>query len=519
MGFVSSKQLVRLLTIAFAVLLTGITAIAPVTGSLTVAGQYAVATMVFAAVLWVTGVVPLPLTALTIPILLTVFGVYTDFSEAVSGFADPVIFLLLAGFMLAEALQEHAIDRRIALFILVRFGTSARRLVLGVMVATALLSMVISNTATVAMMVPIVLGIIESVTDLTKTGEDLPPSDASNLQVGMLLGVAYAASLGGVGTLIGTPPNAIVVGQLNELLGFEITFVEWLAIGLPMVAVTLPVSWVLLTYVVYPPKRYDVSHAREQARDRLRSMGSLSTRARRTVAIFGATAFLWLLGGLGFVFEDVLPGGWYVTLFGGAGESVFGTVGHEGVLFYVLVGLLAVPALVVSGATAWDDLVDIDWGTLLLLGGGISLANALADTNATVWLAEVTLGSLGATSLVAIVLVVITMTVVVGELASNTAMAAILAPLLINIGPAYADALGTSAEIASVLLAVIGAIAASYGFALPVATPPNAIVFGAGYIERGHMLRAGALLDGVVILLTTGVTYLLIRFLWPLVLG
>jgi len=248
-------------------------------------------------------------------------------------------------------------------------------------------------------------------------------------------------------------------------------------------------------------------------------MGSLSTRARRTVAIFGATAFLWLLGGLGFVFEDVLPGGWYVTLFGGAGESVFGTVGHEGVLFYVLVGLLAVPALVVSGATAWDDLVDIDWGTLLLLGGGISLANALADTNATVWLAEVTLGSLGATSLVAIVLVVITMTVVVGELASNTAMAAILAPLLINIGPAYADALGTSAEIASVLLAVIGAIAASYGFALPVATPPNAIVFGAGYIERGHMLRAGALLDGVVILLTTGVTYLLIRFLWPLVLG
>ncbi len=164
-------------------------------------------------------------------------------------------------------------------------------------------------------------------------------------------------------------------------------------------------------------------------------------------------------------------------------------------------------------------MIDIDWGTLLLLGGGISLANALADTNATVWLAEVTLGSLTGTSILVILLVVVTMTIVVGELASNTAMAAILAPLLINIGPAYAEALGTSGELAAVLLAVTGAIAASYGFALPVATPPNAIVFGAGYIEREHMLRAGALLDAIVILLTTGVAYLLIQFFWPLVLG
>ncbi|WP_255196531.1 SLC13 family permease [Halorarius litoreus] len=507
----------RLASFALAVfLVAGITAL-PTGETLTVAGKYAVATMVFAGVLWVTGALPLPLTALTIPILLTVFGVYPDFGQAVAGFADPVIFLLLAGFMLAEALQEHAIDRRIALALLVRFGTSPRGLVLGVMVATALLSMVISNTATVAMMVPVVLGIVESVTDLTEANDTT--GNASNLQIAMLLGIAYAASIGGVGTLIGTPPNAIVVGQLRELLGVEITFVEWLAIGLPMVAVTLPVAWLLLTVVVYPPESYDVSRARARARDQLQSFGALSTPARRTVAIFGLTAGLWLLGGLGFLFMDILPQHWHVTLFGGADASVFGTVGHEGVLFYVLVGLLAIPALVGSGAVAWDDLVDIDWGTLLLLGGGISLANALADTDATVWLAEVTLGAIEGTSIVVILLVVITMTVLVGELASNTAMAAILAPLLINIGPAYAAALGTTGELASVLLAVTGAIAASYGFALPVATPPNAIVFGAGYVERQHMLRAGLLLDAVVILLTTGATYLLIRLLWPVVLG
>jgi len=509
----------RLLTIAAAVAVTGAVALAPTPGSLTVAGQYAVATMAFAAVLWVTGALPLPVTALTIPILLTLFGVYPDFGDAVAGFADPVIFLLLAGFMFAEAIQSHGIDRRIAFAILVRFGTSARGLVFGVMVATALLSMVISNTATVAMMVPIVLGIVESVTDLTKPDAASVESSATNLQTGMLLGTAYAASLGGVGTLIGTPPNAIVVGQLDELLGYEITFVDWLAVGLPMVVVTLPVAWALLTYVVYPPEQYDVTEARERARARLESMGALSPAARRTVAIFGATAGLWLLGGLGFLFEDALPHGWYVTLFGGAGESVFGTVGHEGVLFYVLVGLLAIPTLVASGAAAWDDIVDINWGTLLLLGGGISLANALADTNATVWLADVTLRPLSGTSIIVILLVTVTMTIVVGELASNTAMAAILAPLLINIGPAYAGALGTTGELAAVLLAVTGAIAASYGFALPVATPPNAIVFGAGYIEREDMLRAGALLDAIVILLTTAVAYLLIRSLWPVVLG
>jgi sodium-dependent dicarboxylate transporter 2/3/5 len=493
----------------------------PTSGTLTTAGQYAVATMTFAAILWVTGAVPLPLTALLIPILLTIFGVYPDFGDAVAGFADPVIFLLLAGFMLAEALQKHAIDRRIAFAILIRFGTSARGLVLGVMVSTALLSMIISNTATVAMMVPIVLGIVESVTDVAKfeddSNGDTPAS--SNLQIAMLLGVAYAASLGGVGTLVGTPPNAIVVGQLSELVGIEITFVEWLAIGMPMVIVTLPVAWVLLTYVTYPPESFDVSRARERANEHRRSMGSLSSPALRTVAIFGATAFLWLLGGLGFMFADLLPHAWYVTLFGGTATSVFGTIGHEGVLFYVLVGLLAVPALVVSGAAAWDDLLDIDWGTLLLLGGGISLANALADTNATRWLAEVTFGQFVGSSIVVVLLVVVAMTIVVGELASNTAMAALLAPLLVNIGPAYAAALGTSSEIASVLLAVTGGIAASYGFALPVATPPNAIVFGAGYVRREHMLRAGALLDGIVILLTTGVAYLLIRLVWPVLLG
>ncbi|MFC6954435.1 SLC13 family permease [Halorubellus litoreus] len=510
----------RTLSLLGAVLATVVVAGLPTPAGLTLAGQYALATMTFAAVLWVTGALPLALTALLVPVSLTVLGVYPSFAQSVAGFADPVVFLLLAGFVLAEALQAHGIDRRVALVVLVRFGTSARGLVGGVMVATALLSMVVSNTATVAMMVPIVLGIVDSVTDLT-SADAAADSDAaaSNLQIAMLLGVAYAASLGGVGTLVGTPPNAIVVGQLDDLVGVEISFVDWLAIGLPMVAVTLPVAWALLTYVVYPPESYDVSAARETARERRSELGALSPAAKRTVAVFVATAGLWLLGGFDFAFAGVLPTEWYVTVFGGDGANALGTTGHEGVLFYVLVGVLAIPALVVTGANEFDDLLDVDWGTLLLLGGGISLANALKDTNATAWLADVTLVALGDAGIVVVLLSVVALVVLVGELASNTAMAAILAPLLVEVGPTYASALGTTNDLAAVLFAVTGAVAASYGFALPVATPPNAIVYGAGYVEREHMLRAGVLLDVVVVVLATAMALLLGYTLWPIVLA
>ena len=512
----------RLAAILVALVGTAAIAAVPFGADLSAPGRYALATMFFAGTLWVTGALPLPVTALLVPVLVTAFGIYPRLGEALIGFADPVIFLLLAGFMIAEAFQKHGIDRRIALFTMARFGSSPRRLVLAVMVATAVLSMLISNTATTAMMVPIALGLVGQVTESDPTANrpvQQGGEEPSNLHIAMLLGTAYAASLGGVGTLIGTPPNAIVVGQLRELLGVEITFVEWLAIGLPMVVVTLPIAWYLLAFHLYPPQRQAASNARERARDQLSDLGPLGSGGRRVVAIFVATAGLWLLGGFGFLFSDVLSATWHVTLFGGGGPSVFGPGGHEGLLYYVLVGLLAVPALVLSGAATWDDLATIDWGTLLLLGGGISLANALADTDATRWIADVTIGSLGVVPVVVVLLVLIALTVVVGELASNTAMAAILAPILVAVGPSYAGALGTSSEMAAVFLAVAGGIAASYGFALPVATPPNAIVFGTGRITRAHMLRAGIVLDVVVILLATGLIAVLLGTVWPVVLG
>jgi len=497
--------------------------------ALSPAAGYALGVTVFAALLWLTGAIPLSLTALAIPVLLVAFGVVPTFGDAVTGFADPVIFLLLAGFVLAEALQLHGVDRRVAYHVLLRVGTSPRRLVLALMVATALLSMIVSNTATTAMMVPIAVGLVSEVTDVVSADPDADETaespattrdeTPSNFQLAALLGVAYAASLGGVGTIVGTPPNAIVVGQLRELLDYHVSFADWLLVGLPTVVVTLPVAWVLLTVVVYPPQVGDVSDARERARRSLAAVGEMDLRARRTVAIFVLTAVLWVLGGLGFLVRPVLPSPVYTTLFGGETVSVFGTTGHQGLLYYVVVGLVAIVALVVTGAAEWDEVLDIDWSTLVLLGGGISLADALVATGATEWLASVTLGALGPVSLPVLVLAVVTLVVVVGELASNTAMAAILAPLLVGIGPAYAETLGTSGPTAAAFLAIVGAVAASYGFALPVATPPNAIAYGAGYMDREDMLRAGLPLDAVVILLATGVLTVLLRFVWPVVLS
>lgn len=510
----------------------------PVDG-LSTAGQYALATTGFGGVLWVTGGLPLPVTALSIPVLLTAFGVVPDVGAAVAGFADPILFLLLTGFVIAEALQKHGSDRRIAYHVLAAVGTSPRQIVLAVMLATAALSMVISNSATTAMMIPVALSIAERVVrdDSQRHATEAPEDDAearvvadgaeprdstdvseqANFRIAMLLGVAYAASIGGVGTLIGTPPNAILVSRLTEQLGYTITFVDWLSIGMPFVVVGLPLAWYVLTVVVYPPAVDDASAARREARRYLRETGPPSTAERRVLLVTGATAGLWLLGGFGFLFDDALPAEWFVTLFGGTGGHLFGTGPHQGVLYYVTVGLAAIPTLTIAGVLDWDDVQRVDWGTIVLLGGGISLANALTATEATRWLAGALVGSIAGAPVLLVAFVLAAGTITVSEIASNTAMAAISVPILISMGPQYAETLGTSPTVASVFLAVTGGIAASFGFALPVATPPNAIAFGTGEMTKDHMLRPGFVLDVVFAVVTAVLSFALFTVVWPLV--
>ncbi|MFW5939174.1 MAG: SLC13 family permease [Halolamina sp.] len=512
------------------VVLAGVAA-AAVAGSplqgLSQSGSFALATAAFAAVLWVTEGLPLPATALCVPILLTLFGVFPTMADALAGFADPIIFLLLAGFVLAAALQKHDLDRRVAFHLIGHLGSSSGRLVLAVMTATAGLSMVVSNSATTAMMIPVALGVADAVTDeqpvssvideqsVGAVTEESTAADApSNLETALLLGTAYAASIGGMGTLIGTPANAIVASVAETRLGFRIGFLDWLVVGLPLVVVSLPLAWLLLVRL-YPPESGDATDARGHAEAELAAAGALSTAGRRTLLVTGATAGLWVLGGLGFLFEGALPPVWYDTLFGGAG-SIVGAP-HQGVLFYVLVGLAAVPVLLLGNCIEWDDVQGIDWGTLLLLGGGLALADGLAATDATTWLADGVVDALAGAPVVLVVLGIVAVTVLLSELASNTAVVAIFAPVVLGVGARYAEVLGTTPELAAVFLAVTVAIAASLGFALPVATPPNAIAFGTGAIGRREMLRAGSRLDLLLIGVTTALLLGSFRLLWPIV--
>ncbi|WP_423744434.1 SLC13 family permease (plasmid) [Haladaptatus sp. SPP-AMP-3] len=530
----------RLGLFVLALLGTAIIAGAPTPNGLSVRGQFAFATMFFAGFLWVTGALPLAVTALSIPVLLTIFGVYADLDAALTGFADHLIFLFIAGFMLANALQKYDIDRRIALWIMSVMGSSPRRLVLAVMLATAFLSMWVSNTATAAMMTPIALGVLSQVlgreTVEAASAASAGSSDSSpapdggtveveggdesftNLHVSMLLGTAYAASVGGVGTLIGTPPNAVLASQLNEILGYEIGFAQWLLIGVPIVAITLPLVWYVLTYLLYPPQIDDVSEAQEMAQQYLEEEGELSPRGKRVALIFTGTALLWVVGGLGDFIGPYLPSAWAVTLFGGEGTSVFGIDGHQGILYYVVVGLLSVPALVLADTMEWDDLVDIDWGTILLFGGGIALADALATTGATKWIADSVFTSLTGAPIVLVVGIVVLLVIFLTEMTSNTATATIIVPILISIGSVFAATLGLTDVAAAVFLSVSGAIAASFAFALPVATPPNAIVFGSGYLKQEQMMRAGVVLNLIMTVVLTGLIWVLFQFVWPHVL-
>ncbi|WP_455448632.1 SLC13 family permease [Natrinema thermotolerans] len=509
-------------------------AAAPSPSGLSMTGQYALATMFFAGFLWVTGALPLAVTALTIPVLLTGTGVYDSMDAALVGFADHIIFLFLAGFMLANGIQKYNIDRRIALYSIAKMGSSPRRLIFAIMVVTAVLSMWVSNTATAAMMMPIAVGVLSQVLDrddLASSDDQDRASDAAetaadggtaestaaftNLQISMLLGTAYAASVGGVGTIIGTPPNAILVGQLNAILDYEIGFTDWFLVGFPVVVVTLPLVWFLLTYVLYPPEVPDVERARATAREQLEAEGELDPRGKRVAAIFAVTAGLWMLGGLGDLFEPYLPATWMTTVFGGEGMTVFGVEGHQGLLYYVMVGVAAIPALVLADTMEWDELVDIDWGTLLLFGGGISLANALADTGATEWIADTVFGGLVGAPIILVIGAVVLVVIFLTEMTSNSATTSIIVPILISLGSVFSATLGLTDFSTALFLSVAGAIAASFAFALPVATPPNAIVFGSGYVKQRHMLRAGLVLNAIMTVVLTAIIWFLFTFVWP----
>jgi len=423
------------------------------------------AVAILMAVWWITEAVPIPATALVPLALLPVLGV-VRVNAAAAPYANPVIFLFMGGFMIAQAMQRWGLHRRIALRIIRLVGSKPRSLVGGFMLAAAFLSMWISNTATAVMMLPIAVSVTEM--SLGRGHEAVPPREAQHFATALMLGIAYAASIGGTATLIGTPPNAMMAGFMQEAFGVEVGFARWLLVGIPMVLVMLPVAWWVLTRVAFPVGSYEATGSRALIRDEVARLGPMSRGEALTGTVFVLTALAWIVRP---ALNRVVPG------LSDAGIAVGG-----GLLLFVL------PVSLREGRFAldWPSAARLPWGVLVLFGGGLSLASAISDTGLAQWIGD-SMGVMGGLPILLVMLVITLVVIFLTELTSNTATAATFLPIVAS----FAIGLGEN----PLFLVVPAVLAASCAFMLPVATPPNAIVYGSGAVTIPQMSRAGLILN------------------------
>ena len=448
--------------------------------------------------LWVTGAIPLEATALLPLIFFPVLGVLSP-AEVAASYGDQVIFLFLGGFIIAMAMQRWGLHRRIALHIIHIAGTSPQRLILGFMVATAFLSMWISNTATTMMMIPIAVAII--LTIIPGTNKDLEGLNGEEQALAkcLIISIPYAASIGGVATIIGTPPNGIFLAQLETLFpaAGSIDFFTWMKFGVPFAGIFLLLAWFWLTRFPYRRMLQNLPHAGEIIRDELGKLGRISVGERWTLIVFAMTAFAWIFAKTKVIGSVTVPG--LDIFFPGIHDSTIAIFGA------FLLFILPVDWKKGIFTMDWEWAVKIPWGILLLFGGGIALSNGFIQSGLATNIVE-SLTIIHGLPIVLLILVVALVTSLATEIASNTAMAAVLLPIMAV--PAVSIGLNP------IILMTTAAICSSMAFMLPVATPPNAVAYGSGYVSAGDLLRSGWALTLIGVTLWT--IFLFTLVLWAL---
>ena len=469
--------------------LAAVLLVLPAPAGLDPAGWRTAAVALWMAVWWITEALPIPVTALLPLVLFPVLGIL-PMAEAAAPYANEVIFLFMGGFFLAAGMEGSGLHRRVALTIIRRVGLGPERLVLGFMLATAFLSMWISNTATAAMMLPIGVAVVELF-----RGDQ--PAEGFPLGVALMLGIAYGASIGGVATLIGTPPNAIFAASVVELLDGEIGFGRWLLLGVPVTAVMLPLTWFLLVKVLHPPGPLS-GDARAVLEDQLARLGPASTAERRVGAIFATTALAWILRSPKTLGAFTIPG--LQDLAPGIRDSTIAMAASL-VLFILPRGSGDRTPLL-----TWPRARGIPWGVLILFGGGLSLARAMEASGLSQWIGTSVAGLQGVSPLVLFAVLAL-LFVFLTELTSNAATTTMAMPVLVG----AAAAMGT----APLPLMIVATLSSSMAFMLPAATPPNAIVFGADYLGIRQMARAGLALNLVAVCVVTLAAWLLIPLVFP----
>lgn len=433
---------------------------------------------VLMAVWWATEAVPIAVTALLPIVLFPMFGVMS-IQDTVPPYANKVIFLFLGGFIVAFAMQRWNLHKRIALTVLQHAGGNGRSLVGGFMLASALISMWVMNTSTTMMLLPIAVSII---TVIHKTVGSLDDKGREDFQFSLLLGVAYGATIGGMATLVGTAPNAMFAAFMAENYGTEIQFANWMLVGLPMSILMLPLAWLAMTRWVFKVDFVTSAEGKATLREMKEEMGSITIPEIRVAIVFLIMASSWILRPV--LVE--LPG------LAALDDSLIAVAGAI-LLFLVPSGERSDPVLL-----RWKYAEQLPWGVLLLFGGGLTLANAVSRTGLAEWLGG-SLHAVGALPLIVIVILAATMIIFLTELTSNIATTATFLPVV--------GAIAIEAGYDPIVLAVPVTLAASCAFMLPVATPPNAIVFGSGMLTIPRMARAGLMLNLIGIVLVSLVAY------------
>lgn len=453
---------------------------------LTLAGTAVLATTAWMAAWWITEAIPIAATSLLPMVLFPLTGAMKA-GDTTQSYGHYIVFLFLGGFLLAMAFERWNLHRRIALATINFIGTDLRMIILGAMVATAGLSMWISNTATSVMMLPIAMAIVAQLKDDPTTDED----ENATFGKALMLAIAYSASIGGMGTLIGTPVNGVLVGQLDEIFGVEISFLQWFSIGFPLVIVLLSICWWYLTRIAFSFPSGKFAGGKDEINRLQKEQGPMTWQEKLVLTVFVLTAAAWIMR------DSVLT-----QFFPNINDTVIAMI--AALLMFLLPGGKG------RGLLTWQEAVKLPWGVVLLMGGGFALAAGFraAELDAFVAANVSVPESIG---LLVVTIVIVAAVNFLTEITSNVATTSMLLPVL----AAAALPLG----IHPYALMVPATLAATCAFMLPVATPPNAVVFGSGYLTIPDMARAGFRMNIISIFIISLVCYLLLPVLWGFAAG
>lgn len=449
-------------------------------------GQAILASTLWIATWWITEAISISATAL-LPVILFPLSGGLNIQLTTEAYSQPLIFLFIGGFMIAMAIERWHLHKRIALNIIRIVGTNSSRIILGFMMATAFLSMWISNTATTLMMMPIGIAIITALGEFMERNGQGAMVNSSGLDKALMLAIAYSASIGGMATLIGTPTNVVFSGVVQQIYGMEISFAQWMLFGLPVAMVLLVICWIYLVRVAFKLWHQEIPGGPKEINKQLAELGPMTVEEKRVLIVFAITAFSWITRS--FILNQLIPGLNDTII------AIFGAL----LLFLIPAKKPGTQLL------NWESAVKLPWGIILLFGGGLSLAAGFTESGLAYWLGT-QLNLLQGISLIFILVFIIAAVNFLTEITSNVATASMILPIL--------AALAVGIDVHPFGLMIAATAAASCAFMLPVATPPNAVVFGSGYLQMKDMVRTGIWMNIISIVLLTIFVYYLLPWIW-----